>query len=470
MTFEKTDLVQYLSLAHLTELRYSIGQDLLEVFQASENGVNVLFEGTLDEWCQYLGDARKDGNGETMEAYCRDMRSGRDAFQYRFKINDAQYLLRFKTVQTADGPIIYGVIQTGVSSEGVAEVNFRRSSDKDPMLDMLNKSAITTYAKNRLEHPELITYLVILDLDNFKMVNDTFGHMYGDEVLVTFAEIINNAIGQHGVVGRIGGDEILIVTKDIPDKSTLRLYLREIRMNLELTYKGKLNGISLTCSMGAAAYPTHASTYRETMELADKMLYLAKEKGRNRYLIYTPEMHADYVKSNNRGEQNSVQPVKSYDKIGIMHYLLTDFLVNQNSSNDYVFDKLGNAFHLNEVLCLYNMGDIGFRWTSEGEKLSEEDMHLIDVFDPFFDRTDNNGLIVIDGLFEIQENCPELYQKLSARKIESALFYRLRHNGEPDGYMVFAKRHQRQKWSEYEVMSLAMVAKIFELSIAVDSR
>lgn len=181
------------------------------------------------------------------------------------------------------------------------------------------------------------------------MVNDTFGHMFGDEVLVAFTDIIKKAVGRHGVVGRIGGDEIMIVTKDIYDKATLRPYLREIRTNMEMMYKGKLNGISLTC---------------------------------------------------------------------------------QTCTDEYIFTQIGEGFRLNEILCSYNHGNVGYRWTSDAEKLRE---------------------------------------KLTARKIESVLFYRLIKNGKPDGFIMFAKRHQRQKWSEYEVRSLSMAAKIFELSIA-DSR
>ena len=58
-----------------------------------------------------------------------------------------------------------------------------------------------------------------------------------------------------------------------------------------------------------------------------------------------------------------------------------------------------------------------------------------------------------------------LYGKLAQRKIEAAVFYRLKREGKPDGYVLFARRHQRQKWSEYETMALAVAAKIFELSI-----
>ena len=458
MTYNSDELVQYLSLSNLIQLRYVIDADALEVFQASSGGRQVLYEGDLSGWLLRLFGGEEGAHSEKAEAFRRDMQQGTASFQYEFQVKDIQYALRCKT---ESGRICYGVVQKlGTSSDLV----FRRASDKDAMLDMLNKKAIIEYAKYRLSHPELTTYLVILDLDNFKMVNDTYGHMYGDTVLVAFTEIINKAMGSHGVVGRLGGDEILIVTKDIPNKAAIRPFLREIRTNMELAYKGKLEGISLTCSIGAAAYPEHAKSYEQTMALADKMLYLAKEKGRNRYLIYTPELHEDYVNSNRHEAPGTRKPVKQYNNIGILQYMLSEYLIKQASCNDYVFEQIGRSFRLSEVLCIYNRGNIGFRWTSEGEGLRPEDMEFLDVDDPFLNQVDENGLYLMDGRYLIQDDFPQLYEKLAERKIEAAIFYRMMKAGKTDGFVLFAKRHQRQKWSEYETIALAVAAKIFEIA------
>lgn len=462
MTYNSDELVQYLTLSNLTQIRYVIDADALEVFQMTSERKQVLYQGDLFGWLLRTFGGEDGARSEKVEAFRRDMQQGTASFQYEFQVKDTQYTVRCKTESASSGErVCYGVAENlGAASELV----FRRASDKDAMLDMLNKKAITEYAKHRLSHPEWTSYLVILDLDNFKMVNDTYGHMFGDTVLVAFTEIINKAMGNHGVVGRLGGDEILIVTKDIPNKAALRPFLREIRTNMELAYKGKLDGISLTCSMGAAAYPEQAKSYEDTMALADKMLYLAKEKGRNRYLIYTPELHQDYVNSNQHEAPGPKKPIKQYNNIGILQYMLSEYLIKQASCNDYVFEQIGRSFRLSEVLCIYNRGNIGFRWTAEGEGLRPEDMDFLDVDDPFLDQVDENGLYLMDGRYLIQDDFPQLHEKLAARKIEAAIFYRMMKNGKPDGYVLFAKRHQRQKWSEYETIALAVAAKIFEIA------
>ena len=462
MTYNSDELVQYLSLTNLTQLRYVIDADALEVFQVTPGGKRVLYAGNLSGWLLRECGQEGEGRSEKAEALLRDIREGTASFQYEFQVKDTQYTVRCKTESDPSGKrVCYGIVE---SLGAPSELSFRRESDKDAMLDMLNKKAIIEYAKQRLSHPELASYLVILDLDNFKMVNDTYGHMFGDTVLVAFTEIINKAMGNHGVVGRLGGDEILIVTNGIPNKAALRPFLREIRTNMELAYKGKLDGISLTCSIGAAAYPEHASSYEQTMVLADKMLYLAKDKGRNRYLIYTPELHQDYVNSNQHAAPGPKKPIKQYNNIGILQYMLSEYLIKQASCNDYVFEQIGRSFRLSEVLCIYSRGTIGFRWAEDGEGLRAEDMEFLDVDDPFLNQVDENGLYLMDGRYLIQDDFPQLYEKLAARKIEAAIFYRMMKNGKPDGYVLFAKHHQRQKWSEYETIALAVAAKIFEIA------
>ena len=463
MTYTSEELLRYLSLSNLMELRYVCDADALEVFRITQEGEKTLYQGNLSDWLTHVGVVSEGSYSEKAESFYRDMQEGKKDFQYEFQMKDTQYCIRCRTeLDEAGVKICYGTVNTlGASSEHL----YCSPSDKDSMLDMLNKKAILEYARHQLSNPEIVTYLVILDLDNFKMVNDSFGHMFGDTVLVNFTDIINKAMGNHGVVGRLGGDEILIVTKDIPNKAALRPFLREIRTNTELAYKGKLSGISLTCSIGAAAYPIHASTYEDTMELADKMLYLAKEKGRNRYLIFTPELHTDYVNSAHGQLPGLVNPAGQYDNISILQYMLSEFLIGQASCNDYVFDQIGRAFRLSEILCVYSQGTIGFRWTVDNEPLREEDMDFLDISDPFLDQVDGNGLYMMDGRYLVEEDFPGLYEKLSARKIEAAIFYRMKKEGKPDGYVLFARRHQRQKWSEYETLALSTAAKIFELSI-----
>lgn len=163
---------------------------------------------------------------------------------------------------------------------------------KDELTGLLNKREITKYVQNIFKHtPSYNVYLFILDLDNFKQCNDMFGHMFGDEILKAVATILKNTIQQHGVAGRIGGDEFLIILENVDSEKLLRNMLRSIRANIQWLYKEKLATFQLGCSMGVACYPKDATDYDTLFKLADYSLYLAKNKGKSRYIIYDYQLH-----------------------------------------------------------------------------------------------------------------------------------------------------------------------------------
>lgn len=127
--------------------------------------------------------------------------------------------------------------------------------------------------------------------------------MFGDEILKAVATIIKNTIQQHGVAGRIGGDEFLVILEDVDSEKLLRNMLRSIRANIQWLYKEKLNSFQLGCSMGVACYPKDALDYDTLFKLADYSLYLAKNKGKSRYIIYDSKLHG-LVNCN--GNDNSI--------------------------------------------------------------------------------------------------------------------------------------------------------------------
>ena len=132
-----------------------------------------------------------------------------------------------------------------------------------------------------------------MDVDNFKNVNDTYGHPVGDVVLKHTAEYLVAKSDGKGVVGRYGGDEFMIVFDGVVQYEEVWNYGHEIDINIGgLSFSGAPN-ISITVSMGIARSPLDANTYEELLTVSDKALYRAKMKGRNCFIIYLPEKHAN---------------------------------------------------------------------------------------------------------------------------------------------------------------------------------
>lgn len=455
----------YLGLAGDMQLRYESDTDRFTLFRFDPE--EIVFDGTLTDWIAATRDNVIPESEQEFRKFCAELEMGMGAGMINQRIETHDSILKIKCSSVQDeklGRMVYGVVKTDIR-RAFGDIKYNRASDKDPMLDMLNKAAITEFAQRVIAQENCpTTYIIIFDLDHFKMVNDTYGHMFGDEVLITVTGIINKAVGNKGVVGRLGGDEIMIVTKDISDKAELRPIMREIRMTIEEEYAGKLDNISLTCSMGAAAFPDHGDSYKSVMQLADKMLYLAKEKGRNRYVIYTPEMHGELVQQHN-DPGSSWSFSLGFDKIGIIQYMLENYLTGGVSSMEATFGNVGQNFGLSEILIIYEGGKVGFGWTPEGAIHNKKDLRWLHMDEEFMSGFDENNLFVVDWLNNLKDKYPRLQKKLAERDVQSALFYRLRYRGVDKGFIMFARLEQRQKWSEYELLALSTIAKIFELSI-----
>ena len=134
--------------------------------------------------------------------------------------------------------------------------------------------------------------LMIMDLDNFKLVNDLFGHDMGDKMLMAFADIVKRNTRETDTISRIGGDEFMAFYEDLVDESAVASMA--LRLNNELVSEaaallGADNGIPLGISIGCVFVPEHGRDYESLFTMADGALYLCKKNGKHGYLIHRDE-------------------------------------------------------------------------------------------------------------------------------------------------------------------------------------
>lgn len=134
----------------------------------------------------------------------------------------------------------------------------------------------------RAKRLKLTFSFVILDIDNFKSLNDTFGHLEGDKVLREIAKIMRAQVRDTDTVARYGGEEFVVILIDTP-KEGAKITAERIREAIE-TYKFVLAGrrVVVTASLGIATYPDDATIKQELIQIADKALYKAKSTGKNK--------------------------------------------------------------------------------------------------------------------------------------------------------------------------------------------
>lgn len=164
-------------------------------------------------------------------------------------------------------------------------------SQRDPLTGLYNKGTTEKLIKKVLkEHEDFSTHaFIILDVDHFKEINDTYGHMFGDKVLAEISKRMKHLFRSDDIIGRIGGDEFVILIKNIRFIDFIDERAKKIcSLFHSIILQNQI--VNISCSIGISVYDIHGITFEELYQKADVALYEAKNKGRNQYIYYNYTM------------------------------------------------------------------------------------------------------------------------------------------------------------------------------------
>ena len=289
----------YLGMCENVLFSYDILNDDFNIFMTSDGHQTLSFyRGTLNAWEEdkIKTDALGLNEVKELDGFCKALANGEKLFKREITINTLNKLGRLDKclargntiVDEYGNSIVIGTIIILESSDNhvVEELNII-SDIKDPGTDLLNKRAITDYVRKLIDsQPGHTVTIAIIDVDDFKTINDTYGHMFGDEVLYKVADILRDAVGSRGLCGRIGGDEFLIFMEGITSEEFAVRRMENLQQYLGELPIEELEEHTLTCSMGAAFMPKDGTTFEELYKQADEALYTTKRNGRDGFRIY----------------------------------------------------------------------------------------------------------------------------------------------------------------------------------------
>lgn len=164
----------------------------------------------------------------------------------------------------------------------------KNKSETDELTGIKNRRSIehsiNTYLKQMPKHQ--LSAFLLLDLDNFKKINDTFGHQKGDIVLQETAQYMKEISRQNDEIGRLGGDEFIILLKNMKNIENVECYAQRVIEKLTRTYTfGQPQSVTVGTSIGIAIAPTQGIEFETLYHLADVALYQSKRDGRGRYTL-----------------------------------------------------------------------------------------------------------------------------------------------------------------------------------------
>ena len=180
-------------------------------------------------------------------------------------------------------------LQVQVTEIKKLQTDLREQALHDPLTGLYNRRYLGEVIERELasaKREKKSLSVIVMDLDYFKNINDTFGHQVGDRFLTEFATLIGKRIRKSDTACRYGGEEFLLVLPGTPVKDAAKR-ADEIRTeceNIRIPHKGQK--LKVTISMGVATYPLHGKGSEEIVIKADKALYISKQNGRNRTTIW----------------------------------------------------------------------------------------------------------------------------------------------------------------------------------------
>lgn len=166
------------------------------------------------------------------------------------------------------------------------EIEYMYKARIDSLTGINNREHTESLIKQFLEeNPNNKGVYVLIDVDDFKLINDTFGHIAGDEVLKRTAKAIKETVSENDIIGRFGGDEFLVFFKNCEDNKNAKTKVSDIVKSIEHTYSEGKKSMNVRCSAGATIATNTNCSLEELYKIADENLYEAKRAGKNTFTI-----------------------------------------------------------------------------------------------------------------------------------------------------------------------------------------
>ena len=318
----------------------------------------------------------------------------------------------------------------------------------DQLTGVLSRETIIKLAESFIKN-NIQFSLIIIDLDNFKLINDNYGHQFGDIVLKNISESLIECTENNGYVGRFGGDEFIILKIGSNEYNDIYEFLKKF-YGLSSVFNRNLciGEISpfISATMGCSTFPKDALTYDELFLKADKALYRGKYKGRNCFIIYLDSKH------------------KNIDILQRINYSIDTQMIaitNIFEQNCPISDSLVSALvyvskysHIGNVIFVDNNGNefsnFGTGKNTIGLKSKELDDNLsLEVF------------ISIREIEDTQVNIDSLINYCKNNKIASLLISKVSIYGNDYGYLIFAEKNVERIWQSENKALMLHFAKTY---------
>ncbi|MCR5113687.1 MAG: GGDEF domain-containing protein [Acholeplasmatales bacterium] len=326
----------------------------------------------------------------------------------------------------------------------------------DPLTGVVSRGYILEFAQSLIDSKTPFSF-IIMDIDNFKLVNDYYGHSVGDECLVEIGRALIEAVGDTGVVGRYGGDEFVIVYLGDTSYDGQKLFLTSLFGDKKVVRRSLCLSsvhIFITGTIGSASYPRNAETYEDLFLKCDKALYRGKTKGRNCYIIYVEEKHKDI--DPHKSEAVSIPEMM----IKINAICKTN--IDKSAQMSSILEYLSKAFGISDAFIMFNDSTVISTIDRTAHKIPR--LKITDIDLCFSDEKDDT--LVLNKARDAMVKSPGLNRFLAKRHDQAIIISKLCMLDNSYGYIVFLENKIQRIWQEKEAAMAIYASKILAFLVS----
>lgn len=290
--------------------------------------------------------------------------------EYRIKSCDGSYIwvdVHATALRGVEGSLlkILGII-SDIDQRKREIIKAQKEAASDPLTGLLNRRECILQIEEYMNRCHNPAALMLIDVDNFKSINDTYGHLYGDSVLNEFANSLCTIFRKEDTIARIGGDEFVVFMTNVETGSIIEDKVKRIEA-VSRNFTAKEGAAAIGCSIGISFYPGHGSDFRSLFAKADAAMYHVKKRGKGWYCIYGEDMAR-------AGAEDSDRPSRVMKKSfhdHIIEHVFRIFLENPETSTaiSALMSLIGRVCHADQILIYERDAKRRFvntyRWSSE---------------------------------------------------------------------------------------------------------
>ena len=395
----------------------------------------------------------------------------KSSLEYRQKKSDETYLW----VRIQSSPVFSetGIVYKAVGLIDDIDLEKRRLNaleikvQLDPLTKIYNKVTTQELIDDYLENNPLNVHaLLIIDIDDFKSVNDNLGHMFGDVVLTEISAKIKKLFRTADIVGRIGGDEFVVFLKDIHTKALIKEKAEEICAVFRQTFSGVNNDYSISGSIGIALFNDHGNTFSELYGHADTALYYAKKMGKDQFSFYDEIETLRFNMPLPKRQDTAIDSDETYEHFEIHSYLFNILYQSKDIkiSIDLILALIGDRFNVSRCYFLKNASDDHsfsdiYEWCNQSTAPAKEAFHHLsfDRFKAYYKCFDENAIFYCADIRTL-DSALSLF--MESQQIASTLQVAIIAKNSLKGFIGFDQCDTNRLWTQQEIETISYVGKL----------